>query len=265
MVGAVESNPLTLDTMDCLVLPLSAITPGAPNIVTHAISLLIVNHYPLECIGLRAVLEPLQDLRLIGEAETGLVGLRMATHSRPDIVLLDVRLPDRSGSELCEEILRAVPSTRILFLSGYEDRNTMLSAIRAGAHGYLLKNETAMGLVAAIRTLAAGHSVLDSQITGEAMASIRDPVTLGPQRGSALSRQEERVLKLVSDGKTNKEIASLLSLSDKTVKNYLANVYEKLQVTRRAQATAIYVKAGFPENDVLRHSALLRSNPLTKD
>lgn len=153
---------------------------------------------------------------------------------------MDVRLPDGSGIDACREIISALPDTRILFLTSYADDDSILAAVLAGARGYLLKEVETRSLVDAICNVAAGKSVLDPAVTDRALAWVKSQ-TQRPKT-IALSPQEERVLSLVAEGKTNKEIAVALGLSDKTVKNYLSNVFDKLQVTRRSQAVAFYLR-----------------------
>ena len=159
------------------------------------------------------------------------------------IVLLDIRLPDRSGVEVCRDIRAECPDTRVLFLTSYADDETILSAVVSGAQGYLLKDANTSVLIEALRTIATGQSLLDPKVTTQALSILRARYSGDPKTKTySLSPQEERVLKLLAEGKTNKEIAAAMGLSDKTVKNYLANVYDKLHVSRRAQATAVYLR-----------------------
>jgi two-component system, NarL family, response regulator DevR len=157
--------------------------------------------------------------------------------------LMDVRLPDGSGVEACREILSEQPTARVIFLTSYTDDDSVLAAVLAGAYGYVLKEIDSAALIRAIRTVSTGRSILDPAVTKRALEWIKTvPAAEGPARPSSLSPQEERVLALVADGLTNKEIASTLKLSDKTVKNYLANMFQKLHISRRAQAAAFFVK-----------------------
>jgi DNA-binding NarL/FixJ family response regulator len=156
---------------------------------------------------------------------------------------MDVRLPDGSGVEACREIRAARPETRVVMLTSYADDEAVFASIMAGAAGYVLKQVRGQDLVQAIHSVAAGQSLLDPAVTGKVLARVQratggaDGHTL-----AELSPQEARVLALVAEGKTNKEIAGALDLSDKTVKNYLANVFEKLHVSRRAEAAALYAR-----------------------
>lgn len=205
-------------------------------------TIVIVDDHQLVRIGLRSVLEALPDLELIGEADTGQEGVRMVIELKPDVVLLDIRLADSNGIEICRDILSECPGTRVIFLTSYGDAETIFSAVLAGAQGYILKDSSPASLIEGIRTVASGQSLLDPKVTTEALSLIRSQQKGPKPKGFGLSPQEERVLRLVSLGKTNKEIASELGLSDKTVKNYLANVYDKLQVSRRSQATAVFLR-----------------------
>jgi len=144
---------------------------------------------------------------------------------------MDLRLPDGSGIDACREILSGAPQTRILFLTSYSDEQAVTSTLLAGAAGYVLKDVGHRALVAAIRDAAAGRAILDPRLI--------DPVVSRMRRADALSAQEQRVLALVVEGSTNKEIAVALGLSDKTVKNYLSNAFQKLGITRRGQAAAL--------------------------
>jgi DNA-binding NarL/FixJ family response regulator len=169
--------------------------------------------------------------------------IQQAQKLKPDVILMDVRLPDGSGVDACREILGMLPGTRIIFLTSYADDDSVLAAVLAGAHGYVLKEIDSPALLEAIRSVANGQSILDSSVTERALRWLRGLHDLPSIPGTdQLSSQEERVVALVAEGKTNKEIAVALGLSDKTVKNYLANVFQKLRITRRAQAAAFFVK-----------------------
>jgi DNA-binding NarL/FixJ family response regulator len=210
---------------------------------TQAIRVLLVDDHEVIRVGLRTVLGQTQGVAVIGEAGTMAEAVQQAQRLKPDVILMDVRLPDGSGIDACREILGALPGTRVIFLTSYADDDSVLAAVLAGAHGYVLKEIDSPALLEAIRTVAKGQSILDSHVTERALRWLRGlhdlPATSGTDQ---LSSQEERVVALVAEGKTNKEIAVALGLSDKTVKNYLANVFQKLRITRRAQAAAFFVK-----------------------
>lgn len=210
---------------------------------TQAIRVLLVDDHEVIRVGLRTVLGQTQGVAVIGEAGTMAEAVQQAQRLKPDVILMDVRLPDGSGIDACREILGALPGTRVIFLTSYADDDSVLAAVLAGAHGYVLKEIDSPALLEAIRSVAKGQSILDSHVTERALRWLRGlhdlPATSGTDQ---LSSQEERVVALVAEGKTNKEIAVALALSDKTVKNYLANVFQKLRITRRAQAAAFFVK-----------------------
>ncbi|MGB4069093.1 MAG: response regulator transcription factor [Nitrospira sp.] len=210
---------------------------------THAIRVLLVDDHEVIRVGLRTVLGQAQGIAVVGEAGTMAEAAPQAQRLKPDVILMDVRLPDGSGIDACREILGTLPGTRVIFLTSYADDDSVLAAVLAGAHGYVLKEIDSPALLEAIRSVAKGQSILDSHVTERALRWLRGlhdlPATSGTDQ---LSSQEERVVALVAEGKTNKEIAAALGLSDKTVKNYLANVFQKLRITRRAQAAAFFVK-----------------------
>ena len=164
------------------------------------------------------------------------------------VALLDIRLPDGTGFEACRSICRSNTETRVLILTSVADEEMVDNAIRAGAHGYLLKEINGMALIDAIRDIAAGKSILDPAITARVLTLIRSNTPSTRHLINSLSPQESRVLALIAEGKTNKEVAQDLNLAEKTVKNYLSTVFEKLHVTRRTQAAALYAQVQAKEN-----------------
>jgi two-component system, NarL family, response regulator DevR len=201
----------------------------APSAV---IEVLLVDDHEVVRAGLRALLEDVEGIAISGEAASVAQAVEAARRLRPDVILMDLRLPDGTGLDACREILSGTPQTRILFLTSHSDEQAIASTILAGAAGYLLKDIGHNALVDAIRDAAGGRPVLNPKLTR--------PVAERMQQAESLSAQERRVVALVVEGKTNKEIAAALGLSDKTVKNYLANAFQKLGVTRRAQAAALF-------------------------
>lgn len=210
----------------------------------HGISLVIVDDSEVVRAGLRALLGTEADLRIAGEAGSVAAGVELCARERPQVALLDIRLPDGSGIDACRQILRRSTDTRVLILTSVVDDRLVDDAIRAGAHGYLLKEIDGRGLLSAIREVAAGKSILDPAVTGRLLERVRTGTAQSSDRISLLSPQEKRVLALIAEGLTNKEVSFKLGLSEKTVKNYLATVFEKLQVSRRAEAAALYAKHG---------------------
>jgi DNA-binding NarL/FixJ family response regulator len=197
-----------------------------------AIRLLLVDDHEVVRAGLRALLGAIDGLEIAGEAGTVAEAIAEAGRLGPQVVLMDLRLPDGSGLDACREILSTLPQTRIVFLTSHADEQAVMSTVLGGAAGYVLKDIGHQGLVSAIREAAAGRPILDPRVT--------QPVVSEVQSAQALSVQERRVMALVVQGKTNKEIAADLGLSDKTVKNYLSNAFQKLGIARRAQAAALF-------------------------
>jgi DNA-binding NarL/FixJ family response regulator len=213
----------------------------------------MVDDHKVVRLGLRTLLQHYPDIQVAGEAGTVAEAVARASELKPDLVLMDVRLPDGNGFEACRQIRRSLPEVRVLFLTSFADEEIVIESIDAGADGYLLKEIDEPTLVRAIRDVARGQSILDPAITRRVLERARTPsITTARDRWDSLSPQERRVLALVAQGKTNKEIAMDLSLSDKTVKNYLSNALEKLGMTRRSQAAAFFVQHS-PDS---AHSAL---------
>jgi DNA-binding NarL/FixJ family response regulator len=205
------------------------------------IRLLLVDDHQVVRVGLRAVLQSKQGITVVGEAGTKAAAVRDAKRLKPDIVLLDVRLPDGSGVEAAREILATQPTTRVIFLTSYADDDSTLAAVLAGAHGYVLKNIDTGLLLRSIRTVSKGRSLINPLFAKQAMNWIKAwPAQPSRLADKSLSPQEERVLALVAEGLTNKEIGAAMHLSDKTVKNYLANMFQKLHISRRAQAATFF-------------------------
>ncbi len=212
------------------------------------IRILLVDDSELVRRGIKTVLsaqgEP--SMQVVGEAGSVATAIAECLHHRPDIVLLDIRLPDGSGFDACRQILQKLPGTRVVVLTSYSNDNFVYEAVTAGAQGYLMKEIDPAGLVQGLLDVAAGRSILDPDATSRVLRLLRGGGTEGGADLSTLSGQERRVLALVADGLTNKQVGEQLSLSENTVKNYLVNVFEKLQVKRRAQAAAIFVQQSNP-------------------
>lgn len=207
----------------------------------HPVRLLLVDDHEVLRLGLRTLIERAGDVMVVGEVGTVAAALAEVERLKPDVVLMDVRLPDGNGAEACREVRAACPTTRVLFLTSFGDEAAVLAAVFGGAHGYLLKNIRGEALIQAITTVATGESILDPAVTQGILTRMR--ALTEPTAGSTLadlSSQEQRVLALVADGQSNKEIAAALDLSDKTVKNYLNHVYKKLQVKSRIQAALLF-------------------------
>jgi DNA-binding NarL/FixJ family response regulator len=209
---------------------------------THVRLLLVDDHEVLR-LGLRTLFTESGGFEVVGEAGTMAEAINAAAKLKPDVVLMDVRLPDGSGVQACREIRTARPETRVVFLTSYADEDAVLQTILAGAYGFLLKEVSSEELIRAMKTVAAGRSILDPAVTQRVLDRLKGlSGATESQKPDELSAQEERVLALVAEGKTNKEIAGLLQLSDKTVGHYLENIFQKLQVSRRSQAAVYYTK-----------------------
>jgi DNA-binding NarL/FixJ family response regulator len=207
---------------------------------TRQIKVLLVDDHEVLRIGLRTLFMEAGNFQVVGEAGTMAGAVADALRLKPNVVLMDVRLPDGSGIDACRTIRAAHPATRVLFLTSFADDDAVLATILAGADGFLLKEVTSEQLIDAVKAVSQGQSILDPAVTQRVLSKVRSLAAPASQdKREALSPQEERVLALVAEGKTNKEIATFLHLSDKTVGHYLENIFQKLQVTRRAQA-AVY-------------------------
>jgi two-component system response regulator DevR len=203
---------------------------------------MLVDDSELVRVGLRSVIEGTDDIEVVGEAASIATAVRAVDQYQPDVVLLDLRLPDGMGFEACRRILRQHPNMRILVLTSMDDAKLVDEAIRAGAHGYLLKEINAQTLIHSIHEVAAGKSVLDPSVTARVLQLVKENSNGGESALDQLSPQEKRVLALIAEGRTNKEVAQALGLAEKTVKNYLSTIFEKLHVTRRSQAAVLYAQ-----------------------
>jgi len=208
----------------------------------HPLRLLIVDDSEVVRMGLKTLLEADASLTLVGEAGSVATAVDSAVRMKPDLVLLDIRLPDGTGFDACRRILEKRPETRVLILTSVAEETMVDDAIRAGANGYLLKEVNGRALIQAIHDVAAGKSILDPAITARVLSIIRSNAPGTRNILETLSPQERRVLSLIAEGRTNKEVAAEMNLAEKTVKNYLSTVFEKLHVSRRSQAAALYVQ-----------------------
>jgi DNA-binding NarL/FixJ family response regulator len=203
--------------------------------------LVVVDDHPVVRDGLRGMLGTQPDLLVVGEAASGAEALTVVAAARPDVVLTDLRLPDPSGGALIRLLLERVPTTRVLVLTTHDTDSDVLPAIEAGAIGYLLKDAPREELFRAVRAAARGETVLAPSVAALLLARIRPqrPLTEG-----RLSAREREVLALVADGKTNREAAALLYISEATVKTHLLHIYAKLEVADRASAVAAGYRRG---------------------
>jgi DNA-binding NarL/FixJ family response regulator len=205
------------------------------------ISVFLVDDHEIFRRGIRALLAHEPDIEVVGEAETASAALARMPAVRPDVALLDVRLPDGNGISVCREICSALPKTACLMLTGYQDDQALLGAIMAGAAGYVSKQTCGTDLVSALRAVASGQSILDPQASQQVMSGLRQR-TINAEPRAALTEQEKRVLELIGEGLTNRQIAHRMFLAEKTVKNYVSALLTKLGMQRRTQAAAFSVR-----------------------
>ena len=217
--------------------PLSANLPAIP------VRLALVDDSELVRLGLRTLLGLHRDrIEIVAEAAGVAEALALVPPARPDVVLLDMRLPDGNGVQACRQLLALAPGARILFLTSSVDDDLVADSIRAGASGYLLKEINGAELIRAILEVAAGGQAIDAAVTARLLRIVRGDGTPGPGTGELLTPQDRRLLALLAAGRTNREIGGELGLAEKTIKNQLTTLFEKLGIGRRSQAAAYYVQ-----------------------
>ncbi|MBI3647204.1 MAG: response regulator transcription factor [Actinobacteria bacterium] len=200
---------------------------------------MLVDDHEIVRDGIKAMLQATEDVIVTAEAGSVREAIDEADRSRPDVIVMDVRLTDGSGIEATREIRAKLPKTRVLMLTSFADDEALFSSIMAGASGYVLKQVKSGELLRAIRAIGAGESLLDPAVTNAVLDRLRKGKhLLRDEKLARLSPQEERILTLVADGKTNREIGDELRLAEKTVKNYVSSILSKLEVARRAEAAA---------------------------
>ncbi|MCF6278624.1 MAG: response regulator transcription factor [Anaerolineales bacterium] len=210
--------------------------------------ILLVDDHEVVRIGLKALLERHPDFDVVGEAASAREAIEQTAKLLPDVVVMDIRLPGTSGIDACEEIVKKFPDTRVLMLTSYAEDEMLFSAIRAGASGYVLKQIGSDDLVKALEAVSSGEALLDPAVTQRVFQEVRRAVK--EEEASAfvsLSQQEKHVLQLVSEGKTNREIAKALFLGEGTVRNYVSSILSKLGVNNRAEAAAYAVEHNLRE------------------
>jgi len=205
--------------------------------------LLLVDDHEVVRQGLSALLGRRDGFQVVAEAGTVAEAMAAARRFRPDLVIMDVRLPDGTGIEACRDLRAEMPEIRVVMLTSYPDEEAVLAAILAGASGYLLKQIRGRDLVAALESVSRGDSLLDPAVTERVLERVRRVAAgEGQDELADLTPQERKILLLVAEGKTNREIAAEVYLSDKTVKNYVSSILSKLNLQRRAQAAAFVAK-----------------------
>ena len=205
--------------------------------------LLLVDDHKVVRLGLKTLLESEADLEVVGEAGTVAEAIRMAGHLQPNIILMDVRLPDQTGIAACRQIRQDWPDIQVLMLTSFADEDLVMEAIEAGAAGYVLKQLDTDELLRAVRAIGQGDAVLDPAVTQKLLAGVRQ----AKQDAQAaafrdLSERELEVLALVAEGKTNAEVAEVLILSEKTVRNHVSVILSKLHLTNRIEAATYAVR-----------------------
>jgi DNA-binding NarL/FixJ family response regulator len=218
------------------------VTASAP--VPGGIKVFLLDDHEIVRRGVKDMLEAEPDITVVGEAGTAASALARIPALRPDVAVLDVRLPDGDGVTVCREIRSRMPEVACLMLTSFGDDEALFDAIMAGAAGYVLKQIRGTDLVGAVRTVAAGESMLDPEAASKVLARMRDQATkTDPLAG--LTPQERKILELIGDGLTNRQIGEQMYLAEKTVKNYVSALFAKLGVERRTQA-AVYASRVFP-------------------
>jgi len=224
--------------------PVSGRPPGGQ--AAAPITVFLLDDHEIVRKGVRDLLETEPDIRVIGEAGTASSAMARIPALRPDVAILDVQLPDGDGVTVCREIRSRMPEVACLMLTSYGDDESLFNAVMAGAAGFVLKQIRGTDLVGAVRTVAAGQSMLDPRAAGQLMARLRDRSDKHDPL-DALTRQEHTILELIGEGLTNRQIGVQMYLAEKTVKNYASAMYAKLGLERRTQAAA-YAARHFPEH-----------------
>ncbi len=209
---------------------------------SRRIRIFLVDSHDLERIGMRIVLEKEGDMSVVGEERSWPAASAKIQRLRPDLVVMDLSTSETEHPDFLKDVFEVCRDRRVLFMAHRFDESTLASVVRAGTHGCILKNISSDELLRALRSVTEGHSVIDPRLTDTLFGLVRD-IREGKGKKTPLSSQERRLLPLLAQGMTNKEIAREMKLSDKTVKNYLVNIYKKLNISRRSQAAAIYSRS----------------------
>lgn len=210
--------------------------------MSEQVRIMLVDDHEVVRMGLRALLERRGDFVIVAEAADGDEAINVARQAQPDVIIMDIRLPTMSGVEACREIRDERPGTRVIMLTSYADDEAVYGSIIAGAAGYLLKQTRGQDLAGAIERVARGESLLDPSVTEKVLRRMRQMSEGETDDLAALSPQERKILGGIAEGKTNKEIAQDVFLSDKTVKNYVSSILSKLNLRRRSEAAAFLVE-----------------------
>jgi DNA-binding NarL/FixJ family response regulator len=209
-----------------------------PTAARATIKVFLLDDHEVVRRGVASLLETEPDIQVIGEASTAQQALARIPALRPNVAVLDVRLPDGNGVAVCREIRSQMPEVACLMLTSFTDDDALFDAVMAGAAGFVLKQIHGTDLVGAVRTVASGQSLLDPRSTARMMARLRDQASRRDPL-AVLSDQERRILELIGEGLTNRQIGERMYLAEKTVKNYVSNLLAKLDMQRRTQAAAL--------------------------
>ncbi len=206
------------------------------------VRILLVDDHEVVREGLRALLSRREGFHVVGQAGSVAESIAEAQRTQPDVIVMDVRLPDGSGIEACREIRETLPDTKVIILTSYADDDAVFASILAGASGYVLKQTRGRAVADAIAAVARGESLLDPGVTQKVLERMRTAQRKAADPLDVLNEQERKILALIAQGKTNKEIASEVFLSDKTVKNYVSSILTKLNLRRRSEAAAFIAR-----------------------
>lgn len=220
----------------------------APTTASGAIRIFLLDDHEVVRRGMRELLEAEPDFEVIGESGSAQEATRRIPALRPDVAILDGRLPDGSGIDVCRDVRSQDPSIAALILTSYDDDDALFAAIMAGAAGYVLKQVRGSDLIDMIRRVAAGQSTLDPSVTAQVLERLRNGPPVDKEL-EALTEQEQRILELIGKGLTNRQIAGELYLAEKTVKNYVSSLLAKLGLSSRTQAAIFAVKHERPSSD----------------
>jgi DNA-binding NarL/FixJ family response regulator len=211
--------------------------------IEPAIRILIADDHEVVRIGLAALLDRQHGFRVVGEAASGDEAVRLARALRPDVVVMDIRMPGGSGTDACRSITAELPDTPVVMLTSYAEEEALFEAISAGASGYVLKRIGSDELVTAVRTVAEGRSMLDPAVTAAVLERLRSAAHAEESGAfTELTEQERRVLAHLANGSSNREIADAMELAEKTVRNYVSSILGKLGLASRAQAAAFAIR-----------------------
>jgi DNA-binding NarL/FixJ family response regulator len=222
----------------------------------HSIKLLLVDDHKVVLMGLAALFATVPRVEVVGEAGSVAEAVAQARRLHPDVVLMDVRLPDGSGVDACREIRSELPDTRVMMLTSFSDEDAVMASITAGASGYLIKRTDPARLIEAVQVVARGESLLDPAATEIALTWLRRLAARSSEVGwdsasdddplTSLSDQERKILSLIAEGKTNRQIAGALSLAESTIKTYVSSILQRLHLVRRTQAAAYIARRQRP-------------------